>query len=288
MKRYGIRLVLAALAALVLLGGCASLRRLGLAVERPTARVESVSLTQLDFDGARLVTRVVVENPNAVGITLDGFDYQLDVEGQRFLSGERDRALAVDAFDEARVELPLDVKFDDLFATYEDARDRDELAYRIRLTLSFTLPMVGTVSLPLEQTGTVPVVRPPSLQVERLSLESMNITSATLALRLRAENPNGFALTLESLDYSLAVRERVWVSGANDRPQTIPAHASRQLVAEFSLSFASFGRTVRDLLLGADALSYQLSASAVISTDHPLVPTVTLPYAREGRIEIVR
>lgn len=288
MKSHTQRILGATVAAVLLLSSCASLRELGLVVERPTARVESVSVTRLDFEGAGLVTRVIVENPNAVGITLAGFDYELEVEGEPFLSGERDRTLAIDAFDEAVVELPLDLAFEDLFAAYENARDQEELAYRVRLNLSFDLPMIGAVTLPLQQEGTVPVVRPPRLRVASLTVESMSITAASLELRIQVENPNGFAMTLESLDYTFAVRDRVWASGASDRPQTVPANNTGELTTQFSLSFASFGRTVRDLLLGADELTYQLSASAVVSTDLPMVPTVTLPYTRDGRIDLER
>jgi LEA14-like dessication related protein len=282
------RVVILLIAASVLLTGCQSLRRLGLAVEQPTARVESVSLSELTFDRAELTAELAVDNPNAIGITLSGFAYTLEIEGREFLSGEQQRGVRIAPFDEGALRLPLSIRFQELLDTYEAVRSRDEAAYAVGIDLQFDLPALGAVTVPVRREGIFPIVRAPTVRVAELRVDSLGITGARLALTVRVDNPNAFALTLGSLDYAFAVQERVWIDGSIDRPRTIPAEGSGEITGEFSLSFAAFGRTVRDLLLGDEAIEYSFLANATIDPALELIPTVSLPFNRQGRVQVRR
>ena len=282
------RSVILVLVAATLLTGCESLRRLGLTVERPTARLESVSLANLTFREAELDASILVDNPNAVGITLSGLSYRLEIEGSEFIAGDQPKGIAVAAFDESALSLPVRIGFENLFDTYESVRTKDEASYLLEVDLRFDLPILGRVTIPLRREGTMPVVRPPSVRVASLRLDSISIVGARLSLTMAVENPNGFALGLESLDYSFAVQERVWVDGTTRSAQRIPPNGSGELSTEFTLSFAALGRTVRDLLLGDDSIAYAFSANARIDPELELIPTVSFPFDREGEIELRR
>lgn len=280
--------MLAGLAAILLFTGCESLRRIGLSIERPTATVASVSVSRLDFREAELTTEVLVDNPNAVGITLTGFSYTLTVEGVEFLSGTQTRGVSIPAFGERGFEFPVTVGFRNVVDTVGAIGDRTEASYTLDIDLSFELPVLGDVTVPVRREGTFPIVRPPTVRVADLVLDSISISGARLSLSVAVENPNGFAFTLESLSYAFAVNERIWFDGATDRRRTIAAHGSGDVTASFSLSFTEFGRTVRDLLLGDDALDYSFVAEAGIDPEVDLIPTVTLPFNRSGRIDLRR
>lgn len=282
------RIMLAGLAALLLLTGCESLRRIGLSIERPTATVAAVSISRLDFREAELAAEILVDNPNAVGVTLTGFSYRLEVEGVEFLSGIQTRGISIPAFGERSFEFPVTIGFRNLVDTVGAVGDRDEASYTIDVDLSFELPVLGEVTVPVRREGTFPIVRPPAVRVADLVLDSLTISGARLSLSVEVENPNGFAFALDSLSYSFAVNERIWFDGATDRRRTIAAHASEDVTASFTLSFTEFGRTVRDLLLGGDALDYSFSAEARVDPDIDLIPTVTLPFTRSGRIDLRR
>lgn len=272
----------------VLLSGCETLRGLLLSIERPTARVESASVTRLTFADAEITTRIVVENPNAVSVTLTGFSYALDVEGVEFLSGDQREGLQIEAFGESEIDLPLRIGFRDLRDTLDAVRGEDDAAYAVEVDVRFDLPALGAVTIPVRREGTFPIVRPPSVRVVALRLDSIGITGAELSLTMGVENPNAFAFSLESLDYAFAVDDRLWVDGATDRPRTVPANGSEDVTADFRISFAAFGRTVRDLLLGDEEIAYSFVSHARIDPEIDLIPTVAFPFEREGTIPLRR
>jgi len=282
------RIMVVAFAVLVALTGCESLKRLGLSIERPTARVVGVDLNRLDFSEAELGARIAVDNPNPVGVAVAGFSYSFFVEGVEFLSGDQERGLTIDPFEEREIAFPVTVGFGNVVDTVIAVGEQDEADYVLSVDVRLDVPVLGRVTIPLRREGTFPIVRPPSVTVNDLVLESLGISGARLELTVEVENPNGFALTLESLSYSFAVQERIWVDGTTDRSRTIPANGTGEVGADFTLRFAEFGRTVRDLLLGDDPISYTFVAEARIDPDLDPLRTVVLPFTRSGVVDLRR
>lgn len=282
------KVIMLAGAALLALSGCQTLRRLGLNVEPPEASISEVSLSRLTFSDAALDVQILVDNPNPVSVTLTGYSWRLEVEGVEFLTGDHDQALTIAAIDESTVEVPVSLTWAAVADTVATARGLDELRYTIETELRFEVPILGNLALPLRHEGTLPVPRLPVVTVAELALESISITGATLGLALEIENPNSFAITVESVDYAFAVQDRVWMEGATTRPRTLVPDAVARVDTRFSLNFAAFGRTVRDLLLGDREIEYLLSAALEIDPDLEPIPPLVMSVDREGAIDLRR
>ena len=80
--------LVAVVLAFVLLSGCESLRDAAEGMRKPQLRIASTELQALSFSGVTLVFNVEIRNPNPIGISLAGFDYQLQIEEDPFVSGE--------------------------------------------------------------------------------------------------------------------------------------------------------------------------------------------------------
>ena len=284
MRRYIVPMTVAILA----LSGCETLSRIGVGVERPTATVESVLVTGLTFSEAELTTTIRVENPNAVGISLTGFTYAVEIEGVEFLSGEQSRGFEIAAHGESRVDFPVAIGFANIIDTVAAVRDLDEADVAVSAELWFELPVIGRVVVPVRQSATVPVVRPPVIRATDLVLESITLTGARLGLVLEMDNPNAFSFVLDSLAYSFSVDDRTWVSAATESSLAVPSRGAREIAVPVSISFSALGRAARELLLGGDSFSYTLVARAAIRPDLDILSPVTLPLEQEGRISIRR
>lgn len=284
MKRV---MVLAAIAVLTFFG-CETPGRVGVGVERPAASVEAVSVTGLTFSEAEITTTIRVVNPNAVGVSLTGFGYTVEVEGVELMSGDQTRGIEIAARGESTIDFPVELGFANLIDTVSAVGGLDEADVAITAELRFDLPLVGRVVVPVRRSVIVPVVRSPMLEATDLVLESITLTGARLGLVLRIHNPNAFSFALDSLAYSFSVDDRAWVSAATDSPLVVPAGGGRDIAVPVTISFSALGRAARDLLLGGDSFPYSLVARAAISPDLEIFPSVTLPLEREGRISIRR
>lgn len=156
----GYSLLLAAILAAGVLGACASL--LGaVGVEEPRVSVASTRVTGVSLDAADLEVRFRIDNPNDFGLDLAGLDYELDVGNRTLFTGDRRERLRLEPRGEGIVELPLTVRYSDLYQVVSDAwRDhgREEIGYTVRAGLQFEAPVVGSLRVPVEARGDLPLV----------------------------------------------------------------------------------------------------------------------------------
>jgi LEA14-like dessication related protein len=143
--------------ALLLLAGCA-LNTLA-QMESPRVDVTGVKLKGTTLAGADVLVQLRVDNPNDVNLVLDGIVYHLRLNGQPLLDGHYDQQIQIAASGRTAVELPITLRFDDLYRVIGTLQNRKDPEYALDADLRFAVPVLGEVTVPVTQTGKVPVDR---------------------------------------------------------------------------------------------------------------------------------
>lgn len=144
-------------AGLATLAGCAGL--VAPALKEPTVTLEDTQVIALDLEQADLLFDFRVGNPNGVTLPLAGIEYELLVNGSRFLDGAQDRRVDIAAHGESRVELPVTLRYRDLFTAFRSLRDRERSDYEIRADFLFDVPLLGRIRVPVKERGDLPLPR---------------------------------------------------------------------------------------------------------------------------------
>jgi LEA14-like dessication related protein len=124
-------LLVAALAALAMIAGCA-----GLALQEPL-NVNLVGLEPIEGQGmeARFAAKVRVQNPNDTPIDFNGVSITLDVRGERFATGVSDASGTVPRFGDTVLTVPVSVPVASVVRQVlglVSGGDRTRLDYRVR------------------------------------------------------------------------------------------------------------------------------------------------------------
>lgn len=277
------------LAAVLLLAaavsGCASLTEV---VQRPTARVTGARITGLTFDRAEITFDVEVENPNPVGVRLAGIDYELFFGELSFLRGQTDEPLDIAANGASTVRIPVSVGYTELIDSVRGIAERTETDYRLAAGVSVDIPVIGRQRLPIEHTGSIPVVRAPRIRVRELRIDRLGLTGADVILRLGVANPNGFGLSLEELDYALRVNGELWGSARVEERARLAEGGETEVRIPISLDFGAMGRSVRELILGDGRVAYNLSGRMDVGTTLEMLGQAELPLSLDGEIGLSR
>jgi LEA14-like dessication related protein len=85
----------------------------------------------------------------------------------------------------------------------------------------------------------------PTLSVRGIDVESANFSEQHLRVRVLAHNPNGIALPVQSIDYSVVVADEALGHGHTDAAFVVPARGD----AEFSMTVTTHLATVLVRLL---------------------------------------
>ena len=269
----------------LLLLGCGSIRQVGQALEgqKPTALVQGVRLTGLDFDGFDIAFDVEVDNPNPVGISLAGLDYDLKLMGSRFLQGEQPMGLQVAARGNSRVEVPLRLGFQQLLKRFQELKTAHQADYALELGMGFDLPLLGRIRVPVSYRGEFPVPKMPNIKLGSLEVQQLTMSSAKLLLQLEVDNPNAFSLLFDKLDYKLKLNGFDVGGGLLERPVNIQHGAHGVIGLPLSLDLAKSSAGLYSALLGK-GLNYDLSGSMNAASSNPILKHFQIPLDARGHI----
>jgi len=283
--------VIGAAAVVLLASGCETLRDAVDVMRKPEVRIVATEVEALSFSGLTLLFDVEVRNPNPIGIQLSGFDYELQIEGNPFVSGEVQDKVAITARDRSIIPLPVELGFEEIVQTIGSLapeEGKEEAAYRFTSGFSFDLPVLGRVRVPVKTEGTFPILRIPRLQILRLSLNEISLSGASLALDFELINRNSFKVFVESLEYRFQVEGRDWASGMRQERVRISENDSALLTIPIELDFQALGRSLYQMILGGERFRYTFRANVEVGTSLRTLKEASLPFELEGQLRVQR
>ena len=269
-----------------LLNSCALIGSVG--IKRPHVGFAGAKLDKLSFDSADFLFDLRMQNPNHLSIKLAGLDYDFLINGSSFLSGKDEEGLEIPANGEDTIQLPLSLRFVDLYRAVQSLQDQDESTYQLNCGFSFNLPILGTVRIPVSKTGDFPLLKLPVVNLDALQLTRLDLFGAELKLGIRVKNSNPFAMILDRFQYQFEVNGQNWVAGEAKIASEVTEKGESQIEIPISLNFLKVGRSVYQMLQGKPNLDYQFKGSLDLRTSHALLGKVTLPFDRFGQIEVRR
>ena len=266
---------------------CADLQKLA-SIQKPTAKVEKVRFTGISFDDINLELDVAIKNPNALAVSLAGFDYDLQIAGASFLSGDQEKALRIEGNGASSVQIPLAVNYKDLFNTFNALKNQDSTQYKIAAGFKFDIPVLGAVRIPVSHTAYLPVIKIPKLKIGSLKLKKMGFTGADLELNLAIDNPNAIGFVVDKMNYNFAINGQNWAAGNLTKALKVYKKKTSSVTIPISLQFTQMGSTIIDLLKGDKSLTYGLTGDMGLGTTLPAFKSVTVPLNKSGELKITR
>src|SRR5215203_42703 len=148
----------ASLALVLALSGCSGFG-LGDVMNQPEVDVTDVKVLGTTLTGADLLFEFRVDNPNAVALVLDGIGYRLRLNGEPLLDGVRDQRMRIEANGRSTVELPVTIKFADVYRVIRSFEGRQKPDYALDADFRFDVPVLGFVTVPVTRRGEIPIDR---------------------------------------------------------------------------------------------------------------------------------
>ena len=123
------------------------------AFKNPDIELKQVRIIGLDQSAVALEGVLEIFNPNDMGSRFSGYQYQLDVEGQRLMTGESDRSFEIPAQKTVSITIPAAVQLNDLLTLGKKNLLNKDLIYVISGT-AFLDSWFGKIPLPFSYQDT--------------------------------------------------------------------------------------------------------------------------------------
>ena len=217
----------------LLVSGCSSLQKY---VRQPEVRFQDLRIVSASLLQSEVAFEFQVNNPNPVGLPVRGLRYQLDIDGQKFLSGTAHEGLEVPARGSGVLRLPVTLEHARIVPGLGALAKQKQIAWALHGEIDF-----GLVRVPVRATGQFRLPRLPRVSINTLSLRNIDLRGVTLRLSLKVDNPNGFALPLQGLEYRALIGGTPLVDGRSAGGLDLGANASRTLVLDNRVEFRQLG-----------------------------------------------
>jgi LEA14-like dessication related protein len=143
---YKILAVAVTFAAIVAFSACSMIAKR--VIEKPNVKLARVDLRDVNAAGATVVFVVEVDNPNPFALKVDSVRYNIEIGGKPLSTGHIDSISEVPAKSTGLVEVPIPVRFADLFSSVLDFLQNGTSKYHIKGEAS-----VGILSVPFDESG---------------------------------------------------------------------------------------------------------------------------------------
>ncbi|MCK5739012.1 LEA type 2 family protein [bacterium] len=244
------------------IGSCATMRQL---VQEPSVQFDSMELADFSFDDITALFTFNVNNPNAIGIKLSGYDYILAVNDKQFLQGTQNLPVTVPAKGTGKVTIPVTVKFAELYKMYQSTRSADEFSYNVVGNVLVNAA-ISTLKIPFSTSGKLPTVNMPKISLKDIRVNKLSFSGIDLGVVVNIDNPNILGFTLQEFDYNLTLAGKKVANGQNKNAITIPKKGIGTLNVPIKLNFSSLGSVITKAIRQGE-IDYVLKGNAALKTE---------------------
>lgn len=121
--------------------------------KNPEIELKTVHILGIDQSAVILEGTLEIKNPNDLRTKFSGYQYQLEVEGQRLSSGESNRPFQIPALSAITLTIPATVLLEDLVALGEKGIFNRDLVYVLKGTAVLD-SFLGQIPLPFSYQDT--------------------------------------------------------------------------------------------------------------------------------------
>ncbi len=271
---------------LLLLSSCASLRDAA-DIREPDVRFSDVSIQNITFDGVTLLFDFDVTNPNRMDVSADSYSYEFFINGESFITGTQEENLEIGRESTSTVQVPVSLTFANVYESFRSVLRQDSISYRLATDVTFSLPVMGSRTVPVEADGNLPVPKIPKIELAGFDLLDISLSGAEAEISFRVSNSNTFGIVLHGASYVLEVNGREWLDTNLGQSIRVSGSENRNITIPISLNASQLGPALVEIMGGRKEFEYDLTGTAEISADlEGFDEQQTIPFDLSGIINI--
>ncbi len=266
---------------------CATIKEFA-SMQKPTARISDFKVTNFSLQDIELTFDMEVDNPNPVTVALSQYDYDLQLNSQSLVKGSQPTNSSVEASAKSVVQIPVSFGFKDLYNLASSLKDKDETDFNFAANAEIDVPILGKITIPVNKTGTLPVVKFPSINVGSVKVSKLSFTKIDLEVQVDIDNPNSFDLNFDNLNYNFALNGIKAISGKSENTINVLKKSGSKLTLPISLNLFELGSEVRKALVDGKPFEYSITGNADVGSSLPIFKTSAFDFDKSGVVDILK
>ena len=218
--------------------------------KEPEVSLHSAELMNISLNGAQVLCKIAVLNPNSLEIPFPETAWELFINTNSFLSGTIRNENRIGKRTTTIVEVPVSFEYQGIINSIASVIGTTQADYKAALALKFYLPVFGEKIWNFSHEGKLPIPQAPKLGAATVNIDSIDLTKAELLVTVNVENPNVFEIPAPVITYNYQLNRNSFIRGRieNDKPLA-PSSVTPlnfRLIVTYSDLFRSFASLMRE------------------------------------------
>lgn len=227
------------LAAGLMLSACATLKD---TIKEPQVAVDAVKLQDVSLSGLKLNFLLGINNPNPLGISVQGLSYNLALDGKQMFDGTTKEKVHIPANGSSQVSLPFSIDYQKLMGGLDSLRNKKTIPYELSGKVN-----LGLFSLPYNKRGEFTLPTLPKLSVSSLRVAGFDLSGVGLVVGLNVSNDNEFPLKLSGLTGDIKLAGVQLVQGKSLGGMNIAAKDKGEVSLALKVAYSKLGDVINAL-----------------------------------------
>ena len=253
--------IILTITALTVLLGFTACQTLISALDEPVVSLYSVELAGITFNGAELLCKVQIENPNGFDIPFPEIGWELFLNANSLVKGTIKNNQRIRARNTTFVEVPVKIDYLESFNAVTSLKGRNAANYKVALAVKFPIPVIGDRVWNLEHEGSIPLPQLPRLNAPSISFERVDLTRTTVIFSVNVQNPNPFELPPPKINFDFQVNRTSVVNSSTTTAGALAPNSTTPVSMRFTVNQADLVRVLAANLLAAGSIACNLTVA---------------------------
>ena len=253
----------------------------------PKFTAPSFKIDAIDFTKVQVSFSVNVENENEFDLPAPQIISDFLVNRNPYLQGISVSAAPLAADAVTPLVVGLTVEYADLFRVFANLLNAGEVPSVLNLNGDFGIPAFAGELISQQISGTLPILRAPSVSFRGISLRNLSLTSIDFELSWEVENNNSFAMSVKDLSYNFSVNNVQWSSGRAPVSQ-VNANSRTVIPVQFTINSLSMIREITEIVTRGTNINYVCNGNINLGAAFPGLADLHKPFNFSGATRLNR
>lgn len=221
----------------------------------PLISLHSVELGGISFNGAQVLCKLNVENPNVIDIPFPEVGWELFLNANSFISGVIKNDQRLKSRDTTVVEVPVNLNFLDIFNAFASLKGKTQTDYKVALAAKFAIPILGDKTWNFAHEGNLPMLQLPKISAPAMKVNSVNLSGVEFAVTLNVENPNAFPLPAPKINFDYKVNGTSLLRNTLPNKSELGANSVTPVIFGIQVLYSDLFRVIPALRASSSASS---------------------------------
>jgi LEA14-like dessication related protein len=253
----------------------------------PTIGVASTSITDIDDDCVKMVSKVTLYNPLPVDIKTKRLNYTIYVDSVKIMEDAYEKPISIRSSDSSTLTLPMQLlaKPTARLLKYFDDQKIDSADYAMKASFEVDVPIAGERKFDMNISRRLPALRIPKIKVKHVDLNAFSLKSKGMHIEVQVFNPNLFPLKMSDGKFDFSIEDAMEMSGVLEKIINVPAKGVQNVSLHARMTDGSVLKSGWKMLTDKKGTPFKAKFTGKMDSDNKMLSSSKMVTTLSGTLD---